>query len=252
MRAFSLVELLVTIAVVGILIAILMPALAQARQAAIATSCLSKARQLGVAIVAYQGEYRDFLPQYVATYPNGVQGVVPPLYGGKKGQLPQLGIDTIGPERRPLNPFVHDDQVPPDSSYEPFELEEYRSPADRGVRDTGWPIPGFTSAERTYDFIGSSYTLNDRRLEGVHMPTLIPFGGGKMPPVRDAGRTWMLGSYSIYNFDGGMDRGARWYGAREQDRFTEANLIFLDNHGRMRVRVPLSLDPSTPDYDFRP
>lgn len=252
MRAFTLIELLVTIAIIGVLVGLLLPALATARQSSIAISCLSKARQLGTGIAAYQGEYKDYLPQYIATYPDGTQGVVPPLYGGKKGQLPVLGINQIGQERRPLNTFVHPDPVPPDDSPDPVELPEFLSPADRGVRDTGWSISGFASTERTYDFIGSSYTLNDRRLEGVHMPTLIPFGGGRMPPVRDTTRTWMLGSYSIYNFDGGVDRGARWYAARPQDPFTEANLIFLDFHGRLRVRVPLSLDPQTRDYDFRP
>lgn len=54
--AFTLIELLVVISIIAILIAILLPALALARQAADATVCLSNERQLVLAFIMYSQE----------------------------------------------------------------------------------------------------------------------------------------------------------------------------------------------------
>lgn len=52
-RAFTLVELLVVIGIVAVLIAVLLPSLARARQSAVRTACLSNLRQLQVAHTMY-------------------------------------------------------------------------------------------------------------------------------------------------------------------------------------------------------
>lgn len=61
-HGFTLVELLVVIGIISVLIAILLPALRAARDAAIAVNCQSNLRQCGQAIALYTGENRNVLP----------------------------------------------------------------------------------------------------------------------------------------------------------------------------------------------
>lgn len=60
--AFTLIELLVVIGVIVLLIAIAVPVIGKARQAAVTTACLSNARQVGVLLNAYLAENDGRLP----------------------------------------------------------------------------------------------------------------------------------------------------------------------------------------------
>jgi prepilin-type N-terminal cleavage/methylation domain-containing protein/prepilin-type processing-associated H-X9-DG protein len=101
-RGFTLIEVLIAIAIIGLLVSLSIPAIQAAREAARRTQCISNLRQLGVALNAYQVA-RRVLPPMIVWTPVGEplgEGILAP------GVVDRLLRDTAsddGPDRAHAN-----------------------------------------------------------------------------------------------------------------------------------------------------
>ena len=70
LTGFTLLELLVVIAIIGILAALLLPAISRAKERANRTRCKSNLHQIGLALDMYAEANRDLLPDCTSNNPS--------------------------------------------------------------------------------------------------------------------------------------------------------------------------------------
>ncbi|MGI9455962.1 MAG: DUF1559 domain-containing protein [Aeoliella sp.] len=89
-KAFTLVELLVVIAIIGILVALLLPAVQSAREAARRAQCLNNLKQMGVAIHNYHSTNKEFPPGSMRDLEAGTGNMDDPRFSPHVRLLPFL------------------------------------------------------------------------------------------------------------------------------------------------------------------
>ncbi|HEY3396871.1 MAG TPA: type II secretion system protein [Armatimonadota bacterium] len=153
-RGFTLVELLVVIALIAVLAAMLFPVFAAARGKAQQIKCLSNLRQLGLALAMYVGDYDDTYPYDVKPRAPAAPGAAPAYDGTNKWDgSPIVGV---------LAPYARSAALPfcPDHPEKPADigpLTNYEFNGYLALNDS--PLAPHAGPVRTSDLVNPSQVL---------------------------------------------------------------------------------------------
>jgi len=130
-RGFTLVELLVVIAVIGVLIALLLPAVQAARESARRSSCTNHLKQVGLALQMYHDTYKSLPPGWLAEDPATAQPWVEgePGWGWAARILPFVEQKNVSKGLIDFNRPITD---PVNDVARLHPLPGYRCPSDDG------------------------------------------------------------------------------------------------------------------------
>jgi prepilin-type N-terminal cleavage/methylation domain-containing protein len=95
-HAFTLVELLVVISIIGVLLALLLPSLSGARAQARTTLCMTNLRQQGIGMATYSTDFKNEIPQFPGSISNAAAN---PTWTWKRSINDGSGLLEVSSER---------------------------------------------------------------------------------------------------------------------------------------------------------
>ncbi len=247
-RGFTLIELLVVISIISLLIALLLPALALARQTAQRIACASQMRQNGINHLMYADAHRGWFPLVNSTtqaalgmdqsYPSlGAAYSIMSWYGNNPHNLVCPTHEFLGTNAQ----YDAGRELHIDSIY--MMQTSYRFVAARGTRDYAKFYGYAAGTPASFTFYGveqgsGQATRSDTRIS-PGMPNLEFAGRTETDPR--SGRTHYLHAPAKMPMmlDGRRQTDPYWYiysGSQRQAnnhwQLDGINLHFLDGHGR--------------------
>ncbi len=138
---FTLIELLVVISIIGLLIALLLPAVQQAREAARRMQCQNHLKQIGLALHVYHDAHRTFPSGYISRF-DSLGNDTGPGWGWAASILPQIEQQNTS-DRIQFNQSIED---PINSTIRVLRIDSYLCPSDSASQ---------TWTAKKYDLAGS-------------------------------------------------------------------------------------------------
>jgi prepilin-type N-terminal cleavage/methylation domain-containing protein/prepilin-type processing-associated H-X9-DG protein len=135
--AFTLVELLVVIAIIGILVALLLPAIQAARESARRSQCLSQIRQIGLACLNYESTKKRFPPSIDGPSYGYIAVVLPYVEGQNLQDLIDFTVRWSDPKNELMRQTtLQFARCPTQTDLEPTQIFAPGLTADYTIEDT--------------------------------------------------------------------------------------------------------------------
>ncbi len=172
-RAFTLVEALVAIAIIGVLIGLLLPAVQKVREAANRVSCANNLKEIALAAHNYQSAFLRLPPGWIGPIddPQTTSGAL--NYASMAGHLPALfPFMEEGNIWRQIPQQTALVMAPPFPPVTPMPLR-YVSAWDPGVKYSWALVHGYTERDSAVggDYPGAAYFAGKPRIKALKCPS---------------------------------------------------------------------------------